>query len=277
MKRVICIVLSIVLICIFLSGCAKPAQQAGPVLTVCGFSLGKADAFLFTVDGTSFLIDTGEKGDGKTILARLQELGFTSLDYLLITHFDKDHVGGAARVLNDFDVKHVLQSNSPKDGEQYEKYLKALQAKSIEPVTVTDVTVIELGGVTYTVYPPQQTAYDEDASNNSSLIVAVEYGQTRMLFTGDAEQARLTEFCALQTGTFSLVKMPHHGSYYDALPALLDAAQPEYAVVTDSAEEPWDDQTRTLLSRRNITTYLTRSAPVIITTDGETLDVRNAS
>ena len=68
-------------------------QPAASTLNLWCFQAGKADAFLLWNESGTVLIDTGESGFGKEILKKLQELGIQRLDYLIITHFDKDHVG----------------------------------------------------------------------------------------------------------------------------------------------------------------------------------------
>ena len=118
---------------------AEPASDAAPTaLEAYFFDAGKADAILLTTANSAVLIDTGEQGFGKTILARLEEMGVRQLDVLIVTHFDQDHVGGAAKVLNSIPVGTVLQSNQPKDSEEYEKYAAALSKAGIEPVTVRE-------------------------------------------------------------------------------------------------------------------------------------------
>ena len=164
-------------------------------LNIYCFQAGKADAFLLWNDSGAVLIDAGESGFGKTVVEKLGELGIQRLDYLIITHFDKDHVGGAKKILTDIPVGTVLQSNSPKeDAAAYEKYLKALAEKGMEAVTVRETLNFNLGEVRFSVDPPARESYQTDASNNSSLIVSVTHGAKRLLFAGDAGDERLNEF-----------------------------------------------------------------------------------
>ncbi|WP_026052891.1 MBL fold metallo-hydrolase, partial [Ruminococcus flavefaciens] len=75
-------------------------------------------------DTGTVVIDCGEKGDGKKITGLLEESGRTTIDYLIITHFDKDHVGGAAKVLNSFEVKNVLTPDYEGTVDEYDKFCK---------------------------------------------------------------------------------------------------------------------------------------------------------
>lgn len=273
--------------CLFiLAGCggdpapttSAPTETALPAvstLNIWCFQAGKADAFLFWNEAGAVLLDTGESGFGKTILEKLSALGIERLDYLIITHFDKDHVGGAKKVLSDIPVGAVLQSNSPKEGaEAYEKYLAALETCSIDPVTVRQRMEFTLGDVTFTVDPPARETYSEDASNNSSLIVSVTHGADRMLFCGDAEDLRLGEFLETKPGKYDLVKLPHHGRWQSTLEQLLTQTQPAWAVITSSDEEPEDAETLALLERFGVRTVLTREGAVMITGTGNGVSIQ---
>ena len=168
-------------------------SETGTDLEVCCFQAGKADALLLTTENHTVLIDCGVKGYGQTILDELAARGIDRIDYLIITHFDQDHVGGAAKVINNIEVGTALQSNCPKDSTEHEKYVKALNTAGIEPVTVTNVYEFVLDGVLFSVDPPRKSSYSEDDSNNSSLIVTVRNGDNVLLFMGDAQTERLEE------------------------------------------------------------------------------------
>ena len=261
---------------LLLTACgAKKAPETGTAaeLDVHFFDAGKADAILLTTADGAVLIDAGEKGFGKTILAYLEEMGVEKLDYLIVTHFDQDHVGGAAKVLNNIAVGTVLQSSSPKDSEEYEKYVKALGNAGIEPVTVRETYTFTLDGATYSVDPPRQAKYSSDNSNNSSLIVSVVNGENRFLFAGDAQTERLAEFLDTNSATCDVLKLPHHGKDEPLLPALLDAAKPTYAIITSSDEEPESAATVAALEAAGVQVLLTREGAVTLRSDGNRIDV----
>lgn len=262
------IVLAAVLLCAVLTGCENGENPVTELKVYC-FQAGKADAFLLYTENSAVLIDTGESGFGKTITKKCGELGIEALDYLIITHFDKDHVGGAKKVLEDIKVKNVLQSNYPKNSSEYSKYSAQLEAKSLTAVTVREELTFSLDGVNYTVNPPENEVYDDSPSNNSSLIVATEHGACRMLFLGDAEDKRLEEYLAASEGEYGLVKLPHHGRWQSSLKELIEKTSPGYAVITSSDDEPEDDRTVELLDKNGVEAFLTRVNPVTITDNGK--------
>jgi len=252
------------------------SESTAGILHVYCFAAGKADAILLYTDKSAVLIDTGDSGFGKKIVDALEQRGISSLDYLILTHFDQDHVGGAAKVLNSIRVKQVLQSDCLKDSSEYEKTVDALKQAGLTPVTVRETTAFTLDSVTYTVDPPKQETYSVQASNNSSLIISAVYGERRFLFAGDAADARLQEFVAEDNGSYDFLKVPYHGSYQQTLPAFFTAVRPAYAVITCSNDEPEDDATMKALADTGTEVFLTRIAPVLAESDGTSLTVQYA-
>ena len=256
----------------------KPTTEATEVLSaglrVYCFQAGKADAFLLWNSHGAVLIDTGESGFGKQIVKKLEELGIERLSTLILTHFDKDHVGGAKKVLQSVAVDQILQSNCPKPGASaYEKYLSALESEGLAPITVRETRTFLLGDVVFTVDPPAKETYEKDPSNNSSLIVSVVCGENRLLFTADALDARLNEYLSSRPGRFDFVKLPHHGKYQASLTRLLELTRPAYVLITSSEEEPEAEKTLQLLSETEAEVFFSRNAPVLLESDGKTLSV----
>jgi len=272
---------------LLLTGCAaKPAASSAAAssaaasvpaadgeLRVRCFQAGKADALLLYTKSAAVLIDTGNSGFGKTILSYLTAQGITRLDVLILTHFDKDHVGGAAKLLKSVSVGQVLVSDCPKDSDEYAAYTAALAAAGLTAQVVREALSLTLGGAVFSVSPPQKADYAVDPSNNSSLIVSVSYGQTRLLFMGDAEDDRIREFLGENPGSYDFLKVPYHGHWQTSLTQLLRAVQPAYAVITSSDDEPEDSQTLAALKSAGAEVFLTRQSPVLAVTDGKTLTV----
>ena len=272
------------LLAICMTACAAPVTQtteetttgqtaAATELKVHFFDAGKADAILLMSANSTVLIDAGEKGFGKTILAYLEEQGIERIDYCILTHFDQDHVGGAAKVIHNTTIGTVLQSNQPKDSEAYEKYVKALKDTGIEPITVQETYTFTLDGVVYSVDPPRQAAYASDSSNNSSLIVTVQNGENRFLFTGDAQTERLAEFIDSNSTRFDVLKIPHHGGDEPLMDALLKSTRPTYAVITSSEDEPESAMVMQALEQEGIRVLLTRTGAVTFQSDGTTVSI----
>ena len=237
------------------------------------FNAGKADAFLIQNNDYTVMIDTGEEDLSNEILTYFKNYNIEHLDYLIITHFDKDHVGSASTILNSISVDHVLQSNVPKESDVYTNYLSALESCGITPETISGDKNITLGDMEIVVNGPD-VIYDKNESNNSSLIVSLTYKNTSYLFMGDAENARIKDFVSTNNNTYDFIKIPYHGNYLKRLESLLSSVNPKYAVITASNEEGAETDTLSLLDNLKIKYYITRDGGVLLTSDGNSITMK---
>ena len=265
--KLLALSLALLLFLTLLPGCGKSPEG----MELYFFAAGKADAILITAPGAAVMVDTGEKGVGKESLDYLEEKGIGKLDALILTHFDKDHVGGAAKLLSGIPIDRVIQSNVPRDSGEYRDYVRALERAGLEAETPREPLTLILGDLEIMVDPPKQEEYEKDLSNNSSLIVSVRYGDTSALLTGDAEEERLAEWLEQEPGHYDLIKMPHHGSWEQPLSELLALTEPQYAVLTDSEREPASDKTIALLTSFRVETFSTKDGALLFRSDGEGL------
>ena len=235
--------------------------------------VGKGDCILLQSGQSAALIDTGYDRTSGEVISFLRKKGVGHLEFLIITHYDRDHVGGAAKVINNFPVKAVLQSNSPKASEEYAKYIKALNNANLEAVTVREECEFTLDGITFTVNPPRKSNYINDDSNNSSLIVTVVNGDDILLFLGDAQTERLEEYLEDGSVDCDFLKVAHHGGEEPLIDVLIASVRPELAVITCSEDEPESDAILQSLEKAGTALWLTRVAPVSVTSNGECVTV----
>ncbi|MBR4626297.1 MAG: MBL fold metallo-hydrolase [Ruminococcus sp.] len=240
-------------------------------LTVTFLSVGKADSMIIRSENSTVVIDCGERGDGKTIVKFLENQGVTAIDCLIVTHFDKDHVGGAAKVINSFEVKKVLTPDYQEFNQETEKFRNAMKERSIEPQLMRQNTVFELDGAEYTVYAPEKRFYGQDDSNDFSLVTKLVYHDSTFIFAGDAMEQRLNE--VMDIGDCDLLKVPYHGRKIANLGEFVESVSPEYAVVCTSKEE-FATSTRGILDDCGVTCWSTcYNGTVTAVTDGKTITV----
>lgn len=240
-------------------------------LTMTFLDVGKADAIILRADTSTVIIDCGEKADGKTIQSRLEEEGVTEIDALIITHFDKDHVGGASKIIKNFDVKKVYAPDYTNTNEESEKYRAALDTKGMTADLVTSDITFSAGGVDYTIYAPHKTFYGADNDNDYSLVTKAVHGSNTILFTGDAMETRLDEI--MDIGKCDLLKIPYHGRKLDNLGPFLKAVQPKYAVTCTSANE-FANSVQKLLKNMNIASYATcYNGTITAVSDGSGINI----
>ena len=183
----------------------------------------------------------------------------------MLTHFDKDHVGGADHVLEELEVDRLLTPDYQEDSKQYEQFAEAAREAGLVLETFTDPLTFQLGGSDVSVYPPLRSSYEDD--NDYSLAVMVQHGIDSFLFPGDAEQTRLDELMAQTSVNCTFLKVPHHGRVEANSGVFFRAASPQYAVITCDSKGP-DSDVMSALDAVGAQVYLTSRGLVQCVSDG---------
>jgi len=190
MKKIITCLAALLLT---LTGCSALAQS----VTVTFYDMGKADAALVTTEtGARILIDAGTNKGGKKLAERFAGAGIDRIDLMIITRFDKDHVGGADKVLESVSVAQVVMPQYAKESKQYTQFRDALSQSPqtrVEILSAGSEWSADFGKTHLRVTAAERTDYGADEENDFSLATYVTYGETKFLFPGDAEDARQTE------------------------------------------------------------------------------------
>ena len=227
--------------------------------------IGKADCIVLAEESYTVLIDCGESDDGTEIIKHLQEMGTDEIDCLIITHFDRDHIGGAADVIDAFPVKRLLEPDyepeSP-DSEEYLAYRDAISRNQIQAESLNDDLQLNIGGMRMQIYTAN-AVYDKNIDNNNSLVVDLTHEGNRFLFTGDIEKQRIQDMLEQkQINSCDFLKVPHHGRYNSALNDLFEAASPTYAAITCSVKNPPEQETLDALEAVGCIVYSTKDSEV---------------
>ena len=241
MKRMLLIIMAILL----LFGCSCISSDPIDVrkLDLYAFSVGKADALLIRTPDAAIMIDTGENGDGKELVERLQALGIEKLDLLILTHFDKDHIGGADSIIQNIPIDRIILPSYDKESKQYTQLLTAL-ANTEAGVSYLDQDLsLRYSDLELTVWV-SPVPYDGESDNEQSLITKMLYQGKSYLFMGDAEGKELEKLVfGTRNLTCDVLKLPHHGVYDENTFALMTAAMPSYVIICDSIKNPAADET----------------------------------
>ena len=247
---------------------------------------GNSDAILLRVDGTVILVDTGETDDYAKISGKLSEYGITAIDYLIISHFDNDHIGTVSQVLQNFTVKTVYMPDYVRDSSLYRRMMSTLEV--MPEVTVhrpTEDVRIELSYGSLWINPTKLyepgVILGSDAAhsleeNNYSLITTVTFGDISILLAGDAEQDRITEFLELSgdTVSYDIIKIPHHGGYDKALAELLRACKGlRYCMVHVGNESLVEASLVTAMRTSGAAAKFTYGGNIAFSTDGVSMVV----
>lgn len=191
--------------------------------------VGQGDCTLVCCDGRSMLIDAGPNDKGTAIQMYLMKQGIKALDYLVLTHPDSDHIGSADVIITKFNIKKVIMSPYPKENEYWKDVADAMDYRNYAWFVPKTGEKFDLGRAKVEIL--QSKLYDD--SNNSSIILMVYYGDTRFLFTGDAEKEAESDL--EKSGAdirADVYQAGHHGSNTASSESFVRAVAPEYAVIS---------------------------------------------
>lgn len=235
--------------------------------------VGKADAILIECEGAVALLDAGTYLNGDTVVDYMSRCGFESLDYVIASHPDKDHIGGMAQVLSEVEAKEFVRSAYHAD--KYSETEAVLKEKSIpERITSPGDTFI-LGNAKIEILGPLKS-YDD--TNNDSLVFMLSYGSFSALFCGDIEEEAENDLIQYYNAlSADLLKVPHHGSKTSCSEGFLTAVSPKYAVISvgrDNNNLPVESVLRRLDSACLDVYRTDTDGTVIFSYDGEMISVQ---
>lgn len=189
-----------------------------------------ADCIVLWRNDFAMMIDTGEEQDAQEILRFLAEEGIHSLDYLVLTHPDKDHIGSVSAIMEDLEVDTVVQSYYRKENNDYQRLQTLIMQEQCRIVMPRQNIRYQFHDLRIDIFPPEEKHYQND--NDYSLAVLVQHKNVGMLFPGDAEGDRVEELMNINWPGIQLYKLPHHGRYGSHSADFLETLRPSYAVVT---------------------------------------------
>lgn len=244
-------------------------------LVITNLDVGKADSALIQCEGTVGVIDVGTEEAFNTIDAFLKEKGITKIDYLILTHFDQDHIGSAMKIIDNYEIGALYIPDYVSSKRYYEGLMAA--AGTLENVNVINsMTVFNLGNLRIEIVPadnPDVLIADADnVDNNMSLLTKLIYGSKTFLFTGDVEKDRITQ---MLESNYALnadwIKLPHHDDFTKKVEQLLEVVSPEYAVSSTGVEQPVEEDMITYMADNGIEHYITYNGNVVTVCDGESI------
>ena len=205
--------------------------------------VGQGDScFIITPNHKTILIDGGGSTSntfdvGKdTVIPYLLDKGYTKIDYIFISHFDQDHVGGILTVLKEFKVGQIFISKQGEESENYETFLKIVEQKQLKVREVKIGDKITIGDVTFHILWPMEKQIEENILNNNAIVMKLQYKSFSMLFTGDIEEVAEKKILDtyknhLDILKSSVLKVAHHGSKSSSTDEFLEAVNSKVAII----------------------------------------------
>ncbi len=229
-----------------IGGASPPPSDS---LSISFIDVGQGDGVLVQAGAESYLIDSGRAEEGPNVVDFLRSRGVESLDGIVVSNPDADHIGGFLDVFDAFEVGVVYVSGDPKGTLTYNSFLRGVRDEGSKVEVVRSGRRLEWGGVQADVIaPPPGELFSE--TNDNSVAILLTYGTARVLLAGDAE-AREEEYMASgpYTGPLTILKVTHHGSSTSSTPLFLSRFPPKIAVIQVGADNPYGHPTPEVLDR----------------------------
>jgi competence protein ComEC len=257
-------------------------------LHVSFLDVGQGDAILIqTPNGQDILIDGGP--DSQKINLELGEkLPFwdRTIDLMVCTQPQADHITGLVEVLQRYKVKQVLEPGVSYNSSIYQEWCNLVEEKQIKQDKAQAGQEIDLGnGIKIEVLNPPESLWEEtsDDVDNNGVVLKLSWGQVSFLFTADIREEVEFELIGQRANLKSTVlKVAHHGSETSTSQQFLAAVDPEVAVISVGKDNPFGHPDQEVVERLiarlgEDNVYQTKDGTIEFITDGEKLWVKKDS
>ena len=251
----------------------QPSYTGGE-LKVHFLDVGQGLSVLIQSEGQTLIYDGGDRKTSSFVVSYLKEQHVESIDYLVSSHYDSDHMAGLIGCLKAFHVKNVISSDYVHDSQLYTSFVNAVKDKGLQMQHPSVGTTFQLGSASFEILAPN--SINPSDSNNNSVAVKVTNGNNSIVLTGDAESPSEVAMCNSGIDlSCDVLVLGHHGSATATSWDFLQATIPEYAVVSCGTDNQYghpDKDTMDKLQSMGIQVYRTgKQGTITVTSDGTNL------
>jgi competence protein ComEC len=260
------------------AACAlRPAPSWDPPdgLRVTFLDVGQGDSALLEVPGGAVLVDEGPPE--ANVAGQLRRLGLRSLTAIVLTHPQRDHIGGAASVIDGLGVGVVADPGIEAPSADHEAAVAAARAHGVPVVVVHAGETFRIGRLRLRILWPDEPGLPSEDPNQHAVVALASYGATDVLLTADAESDVTSR---LRLRAIEVLKVAHHGSEDPGLPDLLRVLRPRIAVISvgkgNDYDHPRPETIAALGQVAGLRMYRTdEDGRIVVESDGRRISVRS--
>ena len=244
-------------------------------LRVTFLDVGQGDSALVEAPGGAVLVDEGPPE--ADVAGQLRRLGLRSLTAIVLTHPQRDHIGGAAHVLDRLSVGAVVDPGIEAPSPDRAAVLTAARRDRVPVLVIHAGEVFTIGELKLRILWPDDPGLPSEDPNQHAVVALASYGATDVLLTADAESDVTSR---LPLRPVEVLKVAHHGSEDPGLPDLLRVLRPRLAVISVGAHNEYDhprpETIAALAAVPGLETLRTdQNGRIVVESDGRTLTVRS--
>ena len=224
--------------------------------------VGQGDCtFIVTPQNKTILVDGGGSEFGefdvgkRTLLPYILDRGYKEIDYIIISHFDEDHVGGILTIIKELKVGQVIISKQGENSDNFQEFLEIVNKKRIKVQVVKKGDKINIEKhLNIEILWPQHKLIQENILNNNSIVFRLNYLNFSMLFTGDIEEIAEKEILKeLNNNSLKadVLKIAHHGSKTSSIQGFLDKVTPKVALIGVGENNNFGHPNEAVITRLN--------------------------
>ena len=253
-----------------------PAWERPAGLRVTFLDVGQGDAALLETASARVLVDQGPPE--ANVAGQLLGMGIHSLSALVLTHPERDHVGGAAAVLRKLRVGAVLDPELEATGPEHDEALAAAAERRVPVRLVRTGSELRAGGLVLRALWPPDAGLASENPNLNAVVLLASYGETDVLLPADAESEVTAR---LPLHEIEVLKVAHHGSEDPGLDEELRTLRPRVAIIScgrgNEYGHPRAETLAALHTVAGLVVYRTdEDGRVVVESDGRLLRVRTA-
>jgi len=222
-------------------------------LEITFLDIGQGDATFMTFpDGTQMLVDCAVDARILEALGRVMPFYDKTIDYVLITHPDKDHYGGCIDVFDRFDVGDVIYTGKEKDNVFYDSFVDAMSDEDEAYTRINSERMWTFGDAElHFLYPDHDVVGGGDDPNDTSIVLKIAYAGTSIIMTGDAEVSLEKHLIDRYADGLDadILRVGHHGASNASTQEFLDAVTPEHAVISAGIDNTYGHPTARTLKK----------------------------
>ena len=208
----------------------EPAA-ADAAIKVQVLDVGQGLSVLLTCGDAAMLYDGGGRDTSSFVVAYLKNQGIETLNYVVVSHYDSDHLAGVIGAINVFNIETLIAPDYTADTKLYASFQKAVQDYDLTVTSPVPGDIYPFGSGTFQILAPLGTDYESE--NDYSVVLRVSLGDSSLLLTGDATENSETEMLGSGMALASNVLLAgHHGSASSTSEAFLNAVSPDYAIIS---------------------------------------------